>query len=164
MRIRGEARADDLDAGEATAQEERPSREKGAKDDLAELGKRIDGIAQRLRVELEHAAGAADACRDERHTAGERVDVAGELVRPVHRDHARLSVRVLDDLNLAVEDDVEAEVAIALGEEDLVRGDLALASPGTERVDLTLDQRGEGDVVLRRAAPNGDGHLRHSGK
>ena len=54
VRIDREARADDLQAYEAFAQQQRAAHEEGLEDDLTELGPLVDGLAERRRAELEH--------------------------------------------------------------------------------------------------------------
>src|SRR5581483_3765214 len=148
MRVGGEARPDDSDAGETAVEQQRAAREKRLDDDLAELRELVDGMAQIDRAHLEDLALDGGAGRDQRRAAGQHVDVAGEFLRLVDDDRVRGAAGVLDDLDRAGEHDVEAEAAIAFGKQDVAGVDRARVSALPEGGDLRGRQPREGQVAI----------------
>ena len=148
VRIGREARADDLDHRETLTQEQLAAHEERLEDLLADIGQLVHRAPELGGVHLQHAAVLGHAGVHDGRAAGEHVDVTGELAGSVHRDDARLAVGLLQDLDAAVEDDVEAEIAVAGLEEVLAAADAAGVAAGGERGQLLGLERGEGDLLF----------------
>ena len=140
VRVGRKARADNLDAFEALAEKQRPPREERLEDDVAELGILVDRLPERGGTQLQDLAVPGDARRHEGDASGEHVDVAGELLGLVHRHGMGDAARMLDDLDRAVEHNVEGEAAVPFREEDVACLDVADAGAGTEQIDLGVGQ------------------------
>ena len=111
-----------------------------------------------LKNEVNHNIGGRD--RDDprrsarrgghqRRTAGNHVDVAGELPRLVNGDDLRLAGRVLGDLDAARLDDVEIEAAFSLGKQHLAVGELLLLADRTQALNVGRLQNGKGQFFSR---------------
>ena len=96
----------------------------------------------------QHPSIGSGARRHQRAPAGEHVHVAGELARLVHHDRVRRAARVLDDLDLAIDHDEEAEVAVAFGEQDFAGADVAGMPPGRQRGEILGAQDRKGDFLI----------------
>ncbi len=149
VRVRAEPRAEDLDDGKAPAQQQLAPHQKRLDDGLAQVGQLIDGAAQLAGAQLEHTPGLAGPCGHDGGPAGEHVHVAREPACLVDSDRAGLVVGLLDDLDAALEHDVEAEAAVAGVEEDVTCPHTALVPARGERGDVRGTELGEGDCFVR---------------
>ena len=119
MRLRREPRSDDPHAHEPPAQQQGAAHEKRLDEHLPELRDFVDGSPQLAGAHLDDLAVFLDASGDERAAAREHVDVAGELAGKMHANEPLLAARMLHDCDRALYHDVEAEIAVALGEQDV---------------------------------------------
>src|SRR6185295_19535724 len=85
---------------------------------------------------------------DERGAPRERIHVARELTRLVHRHLVRRPPRLLDDLDGSRQDDEEGEPAVPFLEEHLARRHRSHVAPAAQGVYLGLTEPWEGDVVF----------------
>ena len=117
VRVRREARSDDLRALESLADEQRATHQERLHDHFAELGDLVDAASQLVGVQLDDGAIRVRASGDERAPAGQRVDIAGELPGLVHPHESLGAAGAFDDCDSAFDDYIEAEIAVTLGEQ-----------------------------------------------
>lgn len=117
-RCRRVARPDQHSIAAALRDEADPPQDEGAHHQLAQLGVRLNDLAQRLRAEHQQLAGSDHARADEARPPGQHVDFAGELARTLERDGDFPAVHEADDRQLTGEHDEEIEAGVALVVDD----------------------------------------------
>ena len=148
-RVRGEARADDLQAGAQPDQELAPQHV-GAQDQVPEHRVEQRPLAQPLDRHDEHRARLDDLRREERGLPGQQAQLAEEAARPVHGDEARSGTVAVADRDLAGEHDEEVVAPVALAEQHLARLGPAPLAVARQRFDLPLSEPRERAVAVRR--------------
>ena len=96
-----------------------PAQDERAHQELAQLGVGLEERSQARVLDAEDAQPPLRAAAHERAAVGEHGHLAGELVHVVNGDRLLGRSPGMNDLELALEDDVERDVAVALLEDDV---------------------------------------------
>ena len=125
---------------------------------LAQLRHLVQQLPQPRARHAQQLRAAARDAGDDHRPAGQQIDVARELSRPVRHDIVPITVRRVDDLDRAAFDDEQVEVGVAGPENRLAVLKRAARSPAVSTPPSPrhrAQERRPGWPVVRREARRG---------
>src|ERR1041385_4090943 len=143
QRPRRERGAEDDDVAEAALEERHAAKDERAHEDLAELRVGLHETEKLVTFELDDLAGGRRTKRDQAAAAGQQIQLAAELTRPMGGDELLAVAAGAHDFELTVGDDDERKVQLAFLDQDVAAPECASPPLDGDPGDLRVRQYGE---------------------
>ncbi|HTB75646.1 MAG TPA: hypothetical protein VK762_20485 [Polyangiaceae bacterium] len=147
QRARRVPRPDENGIAQTARDTERPAQEKGAHQDVAELRVSDDDAPQAFSADFEDRPVLAHARGYERLSPRQHVELADELATTLRADQLLTEEGDAQDVDRALEHDVEVWARLPLLDEDLTAWGAKLARAGRDATDLRFVELRE-ELVL----------------